>query len=87
MDVTNVRRAYPGLTTQQEQTWRQFFKDARNLKVSLQVTNKVPTGETAEADVEGSLRFILQGKSQVQPLQFHATLARSGAAWRITGIQ
>jgi serine/threonine protein kinase len=86
-DVAQVRRAYPGMTTQQEQTWRDFFKNAKNLKVALRVTNKTPSGDSADADVDATFQFVLQGKAQTQPLHFHATLARSGAAWRITAIQ
>src|SRR2546425_931471 len=37
-DVGQVRRAYPGLTPAQQQSWQDFFQSVRNLKASLTVT-------------------------------------------------
>jgi serine/threonine protein kinase len=85
-DVAAVRRAYPGMSAEQEQVWRDFFKNAKNIKVRLQVTNKNVTGDTAESDVDGTSQFLLQGKVLTRPLPFHASLARTGGTWRITTI-
>src|SRR3989449_2459653 len=37
-DLSEVRRAYPGLTSAQQQGWKDLFQSARTLKASLTVT-------------------------------------------------
>jgi serine/threonine-protein kinase len=86
-DVSAVRRAYPGLTTQQMQTWKDFFTAVRNLKVELRASRIIPNGDTAEANVQGSFSFLQDRRPQVQPVQFRASLERGDGGWRITAIQ
>src|SRR2546430_589412 len=52
-DLSEVRRAYPGLTSAQQQGWKDLFQSARRLKASLTVTAVKVVGATAEAIVTG----------------------------------
>src|SRR3989442_13181535 len=46
-DLSEVRRAYPGLTPAQQQGWKDLFQSARRLKASLTVTAVEVFGATA----------------------------------------
>src|SRR5207237_9706814 len=52
-DVGQVRRAYPGLTSAQQQSWEDFFASVRNLKAGLKVTAVHLLGLTDDAIVSG----------------------------------
>jgi serine/threonine protein kinase len=86
-DVQQVRRAYPGLSPQQAQVWRDFFGMVSELKVDLEIKQLQITGDVAEAQVEGLNQFIQNRRSQQQPMTFHATLEHSGGSWRIASIR
>jgi len=84
-DVQQVRRAYPGLSAQQAQVWRDFFGMVSDLKVDLAITQLQITGDGAEAQVEG---FVTQNRRPPrQPMTFHATLERVSGTWRIASIR
>ena len=86
-DVQQVRRAYPGLTPQQAQVWRDFFGMVSDLKVDLAIRQLEITGDIAEAQVEGLSQYTQNRRPQRQPLGFHATLDRASGAWRIASIR
>jgi len=86
-DVQQVRRAYPGLTPQQAQQWRDFFGMVTDLKVDLAIKQLQITGDVAEAQVEGFSQYTQSRRPQRQPVSFHATLDRSSGAWRIASIR
>jgi len=86
-DVQQLRRAYPGLTSQQAQVWRDFFGMVSDLKVNLVIKQLQITGDVAEAQVEGVSQFTQNRRAQQQPMSFHATLDRTSGAWRIGAIR
>jgi hypothetical protein len=86
-DVQQVRRAYPGLTPEQAQQWRDFFGMVSDLKVDLAIKQMQITGDVAEAQVEGVSQYTQSRRPQRQPVSFHATLDRSSGAWRIASIR
>jgi len=86
-DVQQVRRAYPGLTPQQAQVWRDFFGMVTDMKVDLAIKQLQVTGEVAEAQVEGFNQYVQGRRPQRQPVSFHATLDRTSGAWRIASIR
>lgn len=86
-DVQQLRRAYPGLTSQQAQVWRDFFGMVSDLKVNLVIKQLQITGDVAEAQVEGVSQFTQNRRAQQQPMSFHATLDRTSGAWRIGSIR
>jgi hypothetical protein len=85
--VQQVRRAYPGLTPEQAQQWRDFFGMVSDLKVDLAIKQMQITGDVAEAQVEGVSQYTQSRRPQRQPVSFHATLDRSSGAWRIASIR
>ena len=88
-DVDQVRRAYPGLTPAQQQSWKGFFESVRNLKAGLTVTAVRFAGVTAEAIVSGVYEYdnAGTGRSERRPVTFRATLAVDSTGWRITTIR
>jgi hypothetical protein len=86
-DVQQVRRAYPGLTPQQAQVWRDFFAMVNDLKVDIAIKQLQITGDVAEAQVEGLSQYVQNRRPQRQPMSFHATLERTSGAWRIASIR
>jgi serine/threonine protein kinase len=86
-DVQQVRRAYPGLTPQQAQVWRDFFGTVNDLKVDIAIKQLQITGDVAEAQVEGLSQYTQSRRPQRQPLSFHATLERTSGTWRIGSIR
>ena len=88
-DVDQVRRAYPGLTPAQQQSWKGFFESVRNLKAGLTVTAVRFAGVTAEAIVSGVYEYDNAGTGRVErrPVTFRASLAVDSAGWRLTTIR
>jgi len=86
-DVQQVRRAYPGLTPQQAQVWRDFFGMVTDLKVDLAIKQLQIAGDVAEAQVEGVSQYLQSRRPQRQPVSFHATLDHASGAWRIASIR
>ena len=86
-DVQQVRRAYPGLTPQQAQVWRDFFGMVSDLKVDIAIKQIQITGDVAEAQVEGLSQYTQNRRPQRQPMSFHATLERTSGTWRIGSIR
>jgi hypothetical protein len=87
-DLGALRQAYPGLTAAQERNFAQFFDATRALKASLAVASADVTGATAEVRVAGSYEFVTgAGKTERQPVSFHASLRHDGTRWRLTSVR
>src|SRR5438552_18934220 len=88
-DVGQVRRAYPGLTSGQQQSWQDFFASVRNLKAGLTVTAVHLSGLTAEAIVSGVYEYdnATTGRAERRPVTFRAVLAVDSSGWRLTTIR
>ena len=86
-DVQQVRRAYPGLTPQQAQVWRDFFGTVNDVKIDIAIKQLQITGDVAEAQVEGLSQYVQNRRPQRQPMSFHATLERTSGTWRIASIR
>src|SRR5947207_2812723 len=88
-DVGQVRRAYPGLTSAQQQSWQDFFASVRNLKAGLTVTAVHLSGLTAEAIVSGVYEYdnATTGRAERRPVTFRAVLAVDSRGWRLTAIR
>src|SRR5216117_4035630 len=88
-DVAQVRRAYPGLTSGQQQSWQDFFQSVRNLKASLSVTAVRLSGLTAEAIVSGIYEYdnARTGGAERRPVTFRALLGVDSSGWRLTTIR
>ena len=88
-DVGQVRRAYPGLTSAQQQSWHDFFQSTRNLKAGLTVTAVHLSGLTAEAIVSGLYEYdnASTGRAERRPVTFRAVLVVDPGGWRLTTIR
>ena len=88
-NMAQIRQAYPGLTSQQERGWRDFFQVAQNLRVSFGVTEMQQSVDAAEATVTGAFEYrnAQTRREERQPVTFRATLERGGGGWRITSIR
>ncbi len=87
-DIAAVRRAYPGLSSKQEQGLSDFFRLARNIKADLRVGQLDRSGDTAEAAVEGTFEYENTSSHRIerQPVTFRATVERGSGGWRLTAI-
>ena len=88
-DVGQVRRAYPGLTSAQQQSWHDFFQSTRNLKAGLTVTAVHLSGLTAEAIVSGLYEYdnASTGRAERRPVTFRAVLVVDPGGWQLTTIR
>lgn len=88
-DVGQVRRAYPGMTAAQQQSWKDFFKSVRRFKAALAVTTLNVAGSSAEAVVSGSYEYdnATTGRAERRPAAFHALLAVDSSGWRLTTVR
>jgi ketosteroid isomerase-like protein len=83
-----VRRAYRGITPDQERGFTQFFDAARSLRATFSVADVTVTGPGAEARVVGAYDYVTaDGKRQHQPVTFVATLRHEGGTWRLMGVR
>ena len=87
-DVSAIRRAYPGLTSDQQRGFEQFFESARKINVTFRVTSVEGTASAAEVRVSGRYEYeSSSGRAERQPVSFAATLRRDGAGWRMVGLR
>jgi serine/threonine protein kinase len=89
LDLAEVRRAYPGLTSIQRNDWRQFFQRVRRLKTSLAVTALDVSGAKADAKVDGVYEYVnvTTGRTERHTVTFRATLMQDPTGWRLTTVQ
>ena len=88
-DLSEVRRAYPGITSAQQQGWRDLFQSARKLKASLTVTAVKVVGATAEAIVTGVYEYdnARTGRTERLPVTFRAILVAEPEGWRLATVR
>ena len=86
-DVSEVRRAYPGLTTEQQRGFEQFFEAARSLRASFAVTDLQVSGPSAEAHLVGAYDYEANGKREHQPVSFQASLRHDVGKWRLVSVR
>ena len=86
--LDRMKAVYPSLTADQAANWTTFFQFASKIRSEFKVANVQPaTGDLATATVTGQLHFEVQGKSQDQPHNYVATLARQNGTWHIQSIK
>jgi serine/threonine-protein kinase len=87
-DVGEIRRAYPGLTSQQAQGWDAFFKSVKGLRARLGTDDISVAGNSAEAKVSGSYEYDTRanGSHDKTPVKFNVSLVREGSGWRISNV-
>jgi serine/threonine protein kinase len=87
--LNDLRRVYPGMTMLQQRGWEQFFQVVREVKAQLSVGQLDVANDTASAQVTGTYTYrnTTTGRTEQQPVAFHATLKREGAQWRISQVR
>ena len=87
-DIGAVRRAYPGITSDQARGFEQFFQSARSINVTFRVTDVETSGNSADARLVGTYQYMTaDGKSERQPVSFSASLRYDGSSWRLTSVR
>ena len=87
-DISAIRRVYPGLTSDQQRNFEQFFQSARNINVTFRVANVEASGSSADARLVGTYEYVTSaGKTERQPVSFAATLRHDGNAWRLVSVR
>jgi len=84
-DINAVRRAYPGMTQQQQQQLSQSIQFIE--RADLRIASLQDLGDTATAAVEGTYQFVTDGRRSSSPVGFRATFERVDGAWRMTRTQ
>jgi eukaryotic-like serine/threonine-protein kinase len=87
-DVSAIRRVYPGLTSDQQRGFEQFFESARKIDVTFRVTSVDGTASAADVRVTGSYQYEgSSGRAERQGVSFAATLRRDAAGWRLVSLR
>jgi hypothetical protein len=87
-DVAAIRRVYPGLTSEQERGFEQFFQSARKINVTFRVANVEGAGSSADARLMGTYEYeSSSGKIERTPVSFAATLRHDGNGWRLVSLR
>jgi serine/threonine-protein kinase len=88
-DIGAIRRVYPGLTSDQQRRFEQFFDGARSINASFRIANlSASSPSTAEAHLVGVYDFVtVGGKPGHEPVTFAVTLRQEGRTWRLTSMR
>jgi hypothetical protein len=87
-DIGTIRRTNPGLTSEQQRSFEQFFQAARDINVTLRVANVEASGRSANAGLVGRYDYVTtEGRRERQPVNFAATLRHDGKVWRLVSVR
>lgn len=87
-DVASVRRLYPGITTQQQDNFQQFFDATQSLRVTFRISQLTLAGDAADVRVTGTYEYrTARGRTELQPVSFSASLRRSSDGWRLLSVR
>jgi Terminase small subunit len=87
-DVGTIRRINPGLTSDQQRVFEQFFQAARSINVTFRVANVEASGTSVNARLVGGYEYVTtEGRSERQPVNFVATLRHDGNVWRLVSVR
>ena len=87
--LDGLRRLYPGMTGVQQRGWEQFFQLVRDVKARLSVVRLDTSSGTADAQITGTYTYLntSSGRTESQPVSFHATFKNEGGRWRISQVR
>jgi serine/threonine-protein kinase len=87
-DVNEVKRAYPGATSEQLKGFDQFFGTIRSLRATFTVASLDVSGSSAEAHLTGAYDYVTSsGETKRQPLNFQATFRRDAGTWKLMSVR
>ena len=87
--LDGLLRVYPGMTGVQRRGWEQFFQLVRDVKAQLSVARLDTSAGTAEAQITGTYTYLntSSGRTESQPVAFHATFRQEGGRWRMSQVR
>ena len=87
-DIGALRRVYPGLTSEQQRNFEQFFRSTRSINVTLRVANVEGSSTAADARLDGSYEFVtLEGRTERQAVSWAVTFRHDGGSWRLASVR
>jgi hypothetical protein len=88
-DIGAVRRVCPGLTSDQQRRYEQFFEGARTINASLRVANiSASSASAADAQLVGVYEYVtVAGKTEHLPVSFAVSLRQEGRTWHLTSLR
>ncbi len=89
-DLSQIRRAYPGLTAAQQANWEAFYRAARNLRTTFTITVFDPADDRATVSVDALYEYNNRSTSRAEKnaLQLHLTIVRDDTGvWRLTTVK
>ena len=88
LDLGEVRRVYPTMSSEQRSAFSDFFRSIRTLKANLTVASVQGDGPTAEAQVTGTFDYVTtSGVSEQRKTSFVASMRRDRGVWAIAAIR
>jgi len=88
LDVGELRRVYPSMTSEQRRAFEDFFHSVRSLRASLGVSGLQVDGASAEAQVTGSFDYVTtSGGDEHRKVNFGATLRRVQGVWTLASVR
>jgi serine/threonine protein kinase len=87
--LDGLRRVYPGMTDVQQRGWEQFFQLVREVKARLSVAKLDVASGTADAQITGTYTYLntSSGRTESQPVSFHASFRQEAGRWRISQVR
>jgi serine/threonine-protein kinase len=85
-DIEQLKRAYPGMTGEQERAWEQFFGNATDFRAALNILDLSVDGASGRARVEATYEYRTT-RQETQTFVFTAELRRGADGWRLTAVQ
>ena len=87
--LDGLRRVYPEMTGLQQRGWEQFFQLVRDVKARLSVARLDVSTGTADAQITGTYTYLntSSGRTESQPVSFHATFRNEGGRWRMSQVR
>jgi serine/threonine protein kinase len=87
--LDGLRRVYPEMTGLQQRGWEQFFQLVRDVKARLSVARLDVSTGTADAQITGTYTYLntSSGRTESQPVSFHATFRQVGGRWRMSQVR
>jgi serine/threonine-protein kinase len=87
--LPGLQRVYPAMTGLQARGWEQFFQLVRDVKAQLSVGRLDLSNGAADAQVAGTYTYLntSTGRTESQPVSFHASFRNEGGKWRISQVR
>jgi hypothetical protein len=88
-NLPGLQRIYPGMTGLQQRGWEQFFQLVQNVDAELAVSRLELVNGSAESQVTGTYSYLntSTGRSERQPVSFHASFRRQAGQWQISQVR